>query len=189
MSRFQLTIPARYGLASTSAAVQLLWVSGFSLLTAVAAHIEIPTRPVPFTLQTLMVLLAGAMLGPRKGSLSMLLYLVMGALGLPVFSSGHVGFATLLGPTGGYLLTFPAAAALVGFLKPLDRQPWAAALALASGMALIFAGGILQLRATTGLSWPEALSAGLLLFSIWDLAKLAAATAIARALRQAKTQP
>lgn len=183
MSRLPLTIPDRYGLATGSTLVQVLWAAGFSLLTALAAQIEIPTRPVPFTLQTLAVVLAGAALGPRKGALSMFLYLALGAFGLPVFSSGGFGFAKLLGPTGGYLLTFPAAAALVGLLAPRARSTWTIALAMASGMAVISLGGILQLRATTGMSWPETLGAGFFLFSVWDAVKLAAATAIFKAAR------
>ena len=183
MSRLPLTLSARYGLAANSKLVQAFWVAGFSLLVALAAQIEIPTRPVPFTLQTLAVVLAGAVLGPRKGALSMLTYLALGAAGFPVFSSGGFGLAKLLGPTGGFLLTFPAAAALVGVLAPRARATWAIALAMASGMALISAGGVLQLRATTGMGWAESLATGVLLFSVWDAVKLAAATAIFKAVR------
>jgi biotin transport system substrate-specific component len=153
------------------------------LLTSRAAQIYIPTRPVPFTLQTLAVVLAGALLGPRKGALSMLLYLSMGAVGLPVFSSGGFGFVTLLGPTGGYLLAFPVAAALVGVFAPRANRVWAVVLVMASGMALISLAGVLQLRAVTGLSWEHSLTSGLLVFSIWDVVKLAAATAIYKAVR------
>lgn len=189
MSRLPLTIPARYGVANGSLAVQMLWVAGFTLLTALAAQIEIPTRPVPFTLQTLAVVVAGALLGPRKGALSMLLYLAMGAIGMPVFSSGGFGLATLFGPTGGYLLSFPAAAALVGLLVSKANRTWTIALVMAAGMALVSLGGVLQLRAVTGLSWEESLAAGVLVFSLWDVVKLAAATAIVKALRQAGKQP
>jgi len=185
MSRLPLTIPDRYGLTAGSTLVQAFWVAGFSLLTALAAQIEVPTRPVPFTLQTLAVVLAGAVLGPRKGAMSMLAYLALGAIGLPVFSSGGFGIATLLGPTGGFLLTFPAAAALVGVLAPRTRRTWTIALAMACGMALISVGGILQLRATTGMSWAETLATGFFLFSVWDAVKLAAATAIFKAVRPA----
>lgn len=185
MSRLPLTIPDRYGLTASSTLVQAFWVAGFSLLTALAAQIEIPTRPVPFTLQTLAVVLAGAVLGPKKGALSMLGYLALGAVGVPVFSSGDFGLAKLLGPTGGFLLTFPAAAALVGVFAPRARTTWTIALAMAAGMALISLGGLLQLRATTGMSWAETLATGFFLFSVWDAVKLAAATAIFKAVRPA----
>src|SRR6185503_16683422 len=88
----------------------------FAALTAIGAQIEIPNAPVPYTLQTLFVLLSGALLGPRYGAASMLLYLAAGALGLPVFSSFGFGAARLLGPTGGYLLAFPAASFATGYL-------------------------------------------------------------------------
>ena len=89
----------------------------FAALTAAGAQIEIPNSPVPFTLQTLFVLLSGALLGPRLGTVSMLAYLGAGAAGLPVFSSFGFGVARLLGPTGGYLLAFPAAAFVAGSLS------------------------------------------------------------------------
>ncbi len=184
MSRLPISLPARYSLAHGSFAVQALWVTGFSLLTALAAQIEIPTKPVPFTLQTLVVVLSGALLGPRKGALSMLLYLAAGAVGLPVFSSGGFGLVTLAGPTGGYLLSFPLAALLVGLVIKRADTVWAVALASALGMVVILTVGVLQLKAVSGLSWAESIGAGFLIFSVWDVAKLAAATAIIKVLRQ-----
>ena len=86
-----------------SARSQLLWIAGFAAATALGARLEIPHSPVPYTLQTLCVLLAGAFLGPRNGAISQLLYLAAGVLGAPVFSGGAFGLAQLLGPTGGYL--------------------------------------------------------------------------------------
>ena len=69
----------------TTTGVQALWITVFALLTAIGAQIEIPHQPVPFTLQTLFVLLAGALLGKEKGAMSQLLYLALGAVGVPVF--------------------------------------------------------------------------------------------------------
>src|SRR5512135_696659 len=91
---------------------QLLWIVSFAVATAVAARVEIPHQPVPYTLQTMVVLLSGAFLGARNGALSQLLYLCGGAVGLPLFAGGAFGVAPFIGPTGGYLLAFPAAAAL-----------------------------------------------------------------------------
>ena len=91
----------------------LLWIFSFSILTAVAAQITIPVEPVPFTLQTLMVLLSGAFLGAKNGAYSQVVYLGLGVLGFPVFAQMPdmtIGFARLFGPTGGYLLSFPVAA-------------------------------------------------------------------------------
>ncbi len=90
----------------------------FAALTGAVAwfRIPLPFTPVPITLQTLMVLISGAMLGPYYGALSMIIYLMLGAIGLPVFAGGSSGVAALLGPTGGYLLSYPVAAFVVGFM-------------------------------------------------------------------------
>lgn len=89
-------------------------VFAFSLLTALAAQIVIPVGPVPITGQTFAVLLTGALLGSRLGAMSMIVYLMEGAAGLPFFYGAHGGLAHLLGPTGGYLVAFPAAAFITG---------------------------------------------------------------------------
>src|SRR3989338_884787 len=111
----------------------------FAALTAVAAQVKIPLSftPVPITLQTLMVLLSGAMLGARYGALSQFIYLVLGAAGLPVFAGGSGGIASLFGPTGGYLFSYPIAAFIVGYMteskgirKSLKYAPAAILLAL-----------------------------------------------------------
>jgi biotin transporter BioY len=86
----------------------------FSLLTALAAQIVIPVGPVPITAQTFAVLLTGALLGSRLGAMAMIFYLIEGAAGLPFFYGGHGGFGHLFGPTGGYLIAFPAAAFVTG---------------------------------------------------------------------------
>src|SRR2546429_9113927 len=89
-------------------------VIGFSLLTALAAQAIIPIGPIPITGQTFAVLLTGALLGSRLGAMAMIAYLVEGASGLPFFSGGHGGLLHLMGPTGGYLIAFPAAAYITG---------------------------------------------------------------------------
>ena len=92
----------------------------FSLLTALAAQIVIPIGPVPITGSTFAVLLTGALLGSRLGAMAMIVYLFEGAAGLPFFYGGHGGFAHILGPTGGYLVAFPAAAFITGAVYPID---------------------------------------------------------------------
>ncbi len=156
----------------------MLWIAGFAAATAAGARLEIPHAPVPFTLQTFMVLLAGAFLGPRNGALSQLLYLGAGVLGLPVFSGGAFGLAVLLGPTGGYLLAFPAAAALAGYLVRQGGSLTWHLLGMAAALALIFAAGTAQLYAVALHDAGAAVAAGLLIFSWWDLLKLAAAAMI-----------
>lgn len=159
-----------------------LRVALFAALTAVGAQIEIPNAPVPFTLQTLFVLLAGAILGPRLGALSMIVYLGAGAAGAPVFSSFGAGIARLLGPTGGYLLAFPAAAFITGTLAGARPGYLRLLLAMAAALVVVFACGTLQLRLTLLPDWGEAFRGGFLIFSWWDLVKLAAAASIARAV-------
>ena len=114
-------------------------VIGFSLLNAAAAQIVIPIGPIPITGQTFAVLLTGALLGSRLGAIAIIAYLVEGASGLPFFAGGHFGLAHLVGPTGGYLISFPAAAFITGAFAEhgWDRKFWSAAAAMAIGSAVI----------------------------------------------------
>jgi biotin transport system substrate-specific component len=158
---------------------QVLWILGFAAATALGARVEIPHLPVPYTLQTFVVLLAGAFLGARNGAISQLVYLAAGATGLPVFAGGALGVASLLGATGGYLLAFPAAAALVGFLIQSGPRSFARqVLSMSAGLAVIFVSGALQLYAVVFHDFGKAMSAGLLIFSWWDALKLFAAAGI-----------
>src|SRR5213078_1243456 len=118
-------------------------VIGFSLLTALAAQIVIPVWPVPITGQTFAVLLTGALLGSRLGAITLIVYLLEGSVGLPFFSGGHAGFFHLLGPTGGYLVVFPAAAFITGAFSEhgWDRRFITAATAMAIGTVVILLAG------------------------------------------------
>jgi biotin transport system substrate-specific component len=150
---------------------------------AVAAQIAVPLpgTPVPLTLQPLAVLLVGGLLGPGLGAASLVLYLAMGAAGLPVFTPyGLPGFARLLGPTGGYLLAYPVAAFAVGKLAGDARHWGRTALAVLTGLVLIHLGGAAQLLILTG-SATAALRLGTLPFLIGDLLKLAIALVALRA--------
>ena len=117
----------------------------FSLLTALSAQavIPLPFTPVPITGQTFAVLLTGALLGPRLGAMTLALYLLEGGMGLPVFAHGAAGAARLLGPTGGYLLSYPFAAALVGGLagRGWDRRPATMLAAMLLGSLIVFTMG------------------------------------------------
>ncbi|MGH7501360.1 MAG: biotin transporter BioY [Longimicrobiales bacterium] len=158
----------------------------FAILTAVGAALEVklPGTPVPITLQTLFVSLSGALLGPFHGAASQALYLLVGAMGAPVFSGGDAGVAVLIGPTGGYLLAFPIAAAITGRLAgPVAQRitfGGAARLGVAIflGTVAVFVGGAAQLTLLTG-DLRLALTSGVLPFVIGDLVKVAGALAIA----------
>jgi biotin transport system substrate-specific component len=158
-----------------SVMTQLLWIALFAATTAIGARVEIPHQPVPYTLQTMFILLSGAFLGARNGAMSQIIYLALGILGAPVFSMGGFGIAWLQGPTGGYLLSFPIAAAVVGYLVQIRRSlPWSL-ISMAAGMTVIFVAGTTQLYAIAFKNWSEAFTAGFLIFSWWDILKLSAA--------------
>jgi biotin transport system substrate-specific component len=129
-------------------------VAGGALLTALAAQIEIPLwfTPVPITGQTFAVLLVGAALGWRAGAASQLLYVALGAAGLPFYSGGDGGWEVVTGATGGYLLGFVAAAALVGLLaeRRQDRLVLTAVPAFLAGNAVIYLIGVPCLAAVAG---------------------------------------
>jgi biotin transport system substrate-specific component len=123
-----------------------LLLVGASLVTALAARIAfpLPWTPVPVTGQTFAVLLTGMVLGSRRGFLALVLYLAEGAAGLPVFAGGAAGPAALLGPTGGYLVAFPLAAAVTGLLaeRGWDRHRLSTLAAMLIGSSVIFAAGL-----------------------------------------------
>lgn len=165
-----------------SIASQLVWISTFTLLTAVGAQIEIPHQPVPYTLQTLFVLLSGALLGKRNGAISQVAYLCAGVLGLPVFSGFGFGLMRLLGPSGGYLLSFPVAAFVVGYLLEKHHGMLRAAIAMIVGLFVVFSLGTLQLNFVYYHDLQTAFLHGFMIFSWWDALKLCAAVAIYRQL-------
>jgi biotin transporter BioY len=118
-------------------------VVAFSLLTALAAQIVIPVGPIPITGQTFAVLLTGALLGSRLGAMAMIVYLIEGASGLPFFYGGHGSLAHLLGPTGGYLVAFPAGAFIAGAFAEngWDKRFLTAVVAMAVGSLVILLAG------------------------------------------------
>ena len=154
--------------------------SGFVALTA-QIEIRLPFTPVPITGQTLGVLLTGAALGSRRGALALVLYLIEGAIGLPVFAGGAAGFARILGPTGGYLLALPLAAGIVGSLaeRGWDRRLPLAALAMIIGNLVIYLLGVSWLGLYKGiLGNVSMLWAGVYPFLPGDLLKIAIAAVV-----------
>jgi biotin transport system substrate-specific component len=159
----------------------VLAVAGTALLT-VSAKIQIPFYPVPMTLQTFVVLAIGMAYGWRLGGATLLLYLAEGAAGLPVFAGTPekgLGFAYMLGGTGGYLAGFVMAAAVCGWLaeRGWDRNAARTAAAMLIGNAIIYVPGLLWLGGLYGWDKPI-LEWGLTPFLYGDLAKLALATAV-----------
>ena len=168
---------------SEEAARAALLVVGFALLTALGARLSIPLTPVPITMQTFFVLLGGLMLGSRLGASAQTLYVALGALGVPVFAGRALGFACLLGPTGGYLVGFVAAAWLVGQLaRGLDpkspRAAWQVMAVLAAGTVAIYVPGVYWLARVTGMGFRSALVAGVLPFLPTDALKAVLAASV-----------
>ncbi len=158
--------------------VVLIVIGAF--VVALSAQVVIPTLPVPFTGQTLGVLVVGGALGFRRGALALLLYLAMGLAGLSVFAEGTSGVAKILGASGGYLIGFVVAAAIVGRLAELgwDRHIGGSLAAMAIGTAVIYAIGVPWLKVTLGIPWETAVAEGMTKFLVWDAAKLVVAAGI-----------
>lgn len=151
-----------------------------ALFVALSAQVVIPMEPVPFTAQTFGVLVVGGALGFRRGAAALLLYLAIGALGVGVFAGGDSGVAKIIGATGGYLIGFVVAAAIVGRLAELgwDRHIGGSLAAMAIGTAVIYAIGVPWLKVTLGIPWETAVAEGMTKFLLWDAAKLVVAAGI-----------
>jgi biotin transport system substrate-specific component len=154
-------------------------------VTAVAAQIAVPIFPVPFTLQVLAVVLCGLLLGGRYGALAQIIYLLVGAIGVPVFAEFRGGLGVLLGPTGGYLLSYPVAAAVAGLAAPAARSATRRRALFSSfllgcvALAVIYALGAVWLSVVTELPLAVAAYSGVLIFVPFDLIKVALAALVA----------
>lgn len=176
----------------TSVTGDLALVGTFAALVAVCSLVSVPVGPAgaPITLQTFAVLLAGAVLGARRGALALLLYLAVGFAGLPIFAQGVGGPAAFGRPTLGYLLAFPLAALVVGLaVERLGRRGWAmrTGLVVAAGIPaslVIYAIGVPVMAARLGVSLGEGLAINAA-FLPFDAVKLAAAAVVAASVHRA----
>ena len=163
----------------------LVFAALFAALTAAVSPFKIPLgfTPVPITLQTLVVLMSGAMLGPVYGALAMILYVVVGVLGLPVFAGGGSGIGAILGPTGGYLISYFIAAYAIGKTLQLRKQPKYLdyVVAMIAGTIIIYVlGAGWALVVVPGLTFLAVLVGWVLPFIIGDTIKLLIAAYIAK---------
>ncbi|MBP1635348.1 MAG: BioY protein [Acidobacteria bacterium] len=177
-------LAARSGFAAPARGIRTAAVLFVAVLTAAASQLSLPLpfTPIPLTVQPMVVLLGGAVLGARAGAVSQLLYLALGLAGLPVFAASPLlpqGAARLLGPTGGYLMAYPAAAFVAGWLaqRGLDRRYLTAVLAMLAGLAVIYASGTLWLAFVLSPSNPAqalapAIRGGVFPFVLADTLKL-----------------
>jgi biotin transport system substrate-specific component len=169
-------------------------VGMFAALTAVAAQIQtpLPFSPVPIVLSNFFAVLAGLVLGPRLGAASQVVYILLGAMGAPVFAGAHGGPQVLAGPTGGYLVGFVPAAAAAGALRGASLTAGRAMLAAAVGAALIYVTGVPWLAETTGMALRRAVVVGVLPFLPGDTLKVVvaglAAPSIVRSIRGAASR-
>lgn len=165
----------------------MILVALFASITAVLAllpAIPLPFSPVPITFQVLGVFLAGAILGSKLGFLSQIVYLCLGAIGMPIFAGGSGGFSILVGPTGGYLIGFTIAAFIIGWFveaSELDKIDSKVAyfLAFFAGIASIYAIGTLQLAFVLNMDLTKAFSVGSLPYIPLDALKIIIAFMIA----------
>ena len=160
----------------------LIGVGSFIAFTALGAFVRIPLpfTPVPITLQTFFVLLAGALLGKRLGTLSQLGYVLLGGLGLPIFAGATGGLILLFGPTGGYFLGFILAAYVVGRVLSIKEKAnfgWVV-LAMAVGSLIIYLLGAIHLALFAHLGVKKALLLGVFPFIPGDILKLLAASSL-----------
>ena len=156
-----------------------LAVGAAVLVVAGSAQVAVPVplNPVPMTLQPLAVLVVGGLLGPVAGATALITYLALGLLGMPVFAGGSAGFVHLIGPTGGYLLAFPAAAAVAGHAHRVSAGVGRVLLFCALAMAVIHLGGTAHL-ALLGGNPAAAIRIGLVPFFTGDLLKVGLAAAV-----------
>lgn len=177
-------LAARSSSPASARGLRVAAVLFVTALTAAAAQLSLPLpfTPIPLTIQPMVVLLGGAVLGARAGAASQLLYLAIGIAGLPVFAASPLlppGAARLLGPTGGYLMAYPAAAFLAGWLagRGFDRRYLTTVLAMLAGLAVIYASGAAWLAFVLSPSNPAqalspALRGGVFPFILADTVKL-----------------
>jgi biotin transport system substrate-specific component len=163
----------------------MIYSSMFGAVTAAGAYIIIPLAPIPITLQTLFLCLAGALLGAKLGALSQVVYVFLGIIGLPVFAGGKAGIGVLFGPTGGYLIGFIAGAYIIGKLTHAKKKPgliWNL-FSMVAGLIVIYAFGVIQLSFVAKFSINKSISVGVLPFLIGDALKIIVAALITLKIR------
>lgn len=160
--------------SNTTPLRRMVYAALFGALTAMGAFMVIPLQPVPITLQTLFTGLAGILLGGATGAMSQIVYVLLGIIGLPVFSGGKAGIGILFGPSGGYLIGFIVGAYVIGKLTEARRKPglfWVL-MTLFIGNVVIYSLGTVQLMVVAHLSLYKALLVSVAPFLIGDLIKL-----------------
>lgn len=162
--------------------LMMVYGAMMAALISVGAYIAVPLGPVPIVLQNMFVMLTGLLLGSRWGLASVGIYLLAGICGLPVFSGGGAGLGHLMGPTGGYLVSYLPAVFVIGLISEKTERVLLRLLALILGSSLIYLFGVSWLKIATGMSAQKAIAVGMAPFLIGDAIKIAAALAVSKAL-------
>jgi biotin transport system substrate-specific component len=158
----------------------------FTALAAAGAYISFPLAfsPVPIVIYNIFFIMAGLLIGGRWGMVSVGIYLLIGALGVPVFSGGRSGIAHLLGPGGGYLISFLPSVFIIGLISHMGKPTiWKDITASITGTVIIYAIGVPWLKISADMSWQGAVAGGIFPFLIGDGLKIAAAVAVSWKLR------
>ncbi|ACB83881.1 biotin transporter BioY [Natranaerobius thermophilus] len=168
----------------------LVVISLFAAVTGVLSYVYVPISPVPVTGQTMGVMLSGALLGPKRGFISQVVYLLLGVVGMPVFAGGMGGVAVLFGATGGYLWAYPFAAFIIGYIvEKGDRYTgityWLVLVLalLTGGVFMIYTTGVLQLALVTQVPIGVAVLEGAVPFLLGDIVKITASAFVTKSCR------
>ncbi|HSQ89924.1 biotin transporter BioY [Romboutsia sp.] len=158
----------------------LIICSLFASVTAILAQISIPIpfTTVPLTMQVFAIMLCGMLLGSKLGFISQVIYLLIGAIGMPVFAQMRGGLGVLLGPTGGFLVSFPIAAFIVGYFSQKYKSKLSVILGMVLGLVIIYIIGTLQFCLITKVSFMSGIMACVLPFAFTDLIKIGLAYVI-----------
>ena len=152
-------------------------------ILCIIGPLSLPIGPVPISLATLGVLLAAYVIGPLKGAAACLIYLIIGTIGIPVFSGFQGGLAKLAGPTGGYLIGYLPLVLIAGcFIHYFHDKIWMQVIGMCLGTAVLYIIGTFWLAHVAGLTFNEALAAGVLPFIVGDIIKIIAAIALGRTI-------
>ncbi|MDF2502439.1 MAG: BioY protein [Anaerosporomusa subterranea] len=174
-------------MSERSKVTDFVYAAMFAALTAVLGLISIPLpfSPVPVSGQSLGIMLAGSILTVKQAAFSVLTFVLIGAVGVPVFSGLTGGLGILIGPRGGYYLGFLVGAIVIALLRGQSSNPWRLALAnLIGGIGVVYLFGVAWLSVVTGMSLEKAVMAGALPFIPGDLFKVFAASAIGTAINK-----
>jgi len=155
----------------------------FAALIAAGAYLSIPVGPVPIVLQNLFVFLAGVLLGRKMGLASVGAYILVGALGFPVFAGGTGGIGRLLGPTGGYLFGYLPCVYIIGLITEKRQNKVYDVIAMCCGAIIVYVCGVAWLKLLTNMTLSKTLIVGMYPFIPGDVLKIAAAVHVAKALR------